>query len=178
MSWLDELRRIVRQYIDPQRYDWRPTVDPIPSGQAQIIATYGRPPVWDGQRKKWVEGFHGVVLSASRIPGYDRRLYIHKLVAPHFCEAMRLAVDACPDYRFRRIGCYNPRKKRHSTDPDAEWSTHAWGIALDINPDTNRAGTTGDLPEGVVNAFERVGFRWGGRWKRRDPMHFQLARGY
>jgi hypothetical protein len=31
------------------------------------------------------------------------------------------------------------------------------------------------LSPGFVKCFTDNGFEWGGTWKRKDPMHFQLA---
>lgn len=73
-------------------------------------------------------------------------------------------------------GCYADRaigagKKR---------STHAWGIAVDLNTTTNAQGTAGDMSPDIVRIFEAEGFLWGGSWegRSRDPMHFQFAEGY
>jgi len=73
-------------------------------------------------------------------------------------------------------GCYNPRKIGR-TD---KWSTHAWGIGVDLNGATNRQGTAGDMPANIIRIFEENGFVWGGRWQgaSRDPMHFQYADRY
>jgi hypothetical protein len=70
-------------------------------------------------------------------------------------------------------GCYVPRFIER--DPSRPISLHTWGIAVDLNVPTNQMGTHGDMHPGVVAAFERWGFRWGGRWSRPDPMHFELA---
>jgi len=40
-------------------------------------------------------------------------------------------------------------------------------MAIDIN-----AGLT--QPREVVECFEAAGFTWGGRWKNRDDMHFEI----
>lgn len=54
-------------------------------------------------------------------------------------------------------------------------SNHSWGIALDIDPAKNPQGahlTT--IPPHVVNAFRRMGFRWGGVYQSKpDVMHFE-----
>lgn len=73
-------------------------------------------------------------------------------------------------------GIYNARRSRSS----GKWSTHAWGIAVDLNAATNRMGVTGDMDRRIVEVFEGAGFTWGGRWsgKSVDPMHFQYARSY
>lgn len=110
---------------------------------------------------------------------------MHRKVAGHFIEAMSRAVEACPEYKFSRIGCFNPRHQRY--DPNRPPSDHTWAIAFDINAQSNRWapgqiepwsdrwGEYSDLPRGVVEAFESVGFEWGGRWRgARDTMHFSL----
>jgi hypothetical protein len=65
-------------------------------------------------------------------------------------------------------GCYNDRNKRGDS---GEKSTHAWGIAIDIN-----VGLT--QPPELVAIFEKHGWQWGGRWKKPDSMHFQRCTGY
>ncbi len=56
----------------------------------------------------------------------------------------------------------------------AALSNHAFGIAVDLDADHNPQGATDTrMPLWVVDIFERNGWQWGGRWKRRDNMHFQ-----
>ena len=73
-------------------------------------------------------------------------------------------------------GCFNFRAKRSGS----KLSTHAWGIAIDLNPETNAMGGRGDMDLGIVAAFKSAGFVWGGDWagKNKDPMHFQFCSGY
>ncbi len=62
-------------------------------------------------------------------------------------------------------------------------STHAWGIAIDLNADRahywrwQRRGEPlrwqNKVPQAVVDAFEAEGFIWGGRWVHFDTMHFE-----
>ena len=191
--WTDKLRELLAR-LDHPRSSWTPTVEPIPKGMAEMIEVYGDPdPKPDPKRrgklivsKQW-EYANCKTVSASVIPGYHRRIYMHRLVAPHFIEAMRRAHEACPQYEFKSIGCFNPRHQRF--DPTRPPSDHTWAIAFDINPEPNKWAPKGtkpfdpdwdlwsDLPRGVVEAFESVGFEWGGRWRgRKDSMHFSLRR--
>lgn len=73
-------------------------------------------------------------------------------------------------------GCFNYRAQRGGT----KLSTHAWGIAIDLNPFENQQGTQGNMDQGVIDVFQSKGFTWGGNFQgsRRDPMHFQFATGY
>lgn len=57
-------------------------------------------------------------------------------------------------------------------------SMHAYGGALDFRVATNQLGTMGDMPTAIIKIFEDMGWTWGGRWGRPDPMHFQWAGGY
>jgi hypothetical protein len=67
-------------------------------------------------------------------------------------------------------GCFYPRFIAGSTT----LSNHAFGLALDINAVENGRGTAGRLPRGVVEAFQKWGFTWGGDWQYTDPMHFEM----
>jgi hypothetical protein len=70
-------------------------------------------------------------------------------------------------------GCYVPRFI--DRNPHRSLSRHAWGLAIDINVATNPEGGASTQDPGIVAAFERWGFRWGGRWSPPDAMHFELA---
>jgi LysM repeat protein len=106
-----------------------------------------------------------------------RNLYCHKRLATVFpavfAELQRLRLDR----KIRTYGgCFNFRAKRSGS----KLSTHAWGIAIDLNPETNAMGRDGDMAPGIVKVFESFGFTWGGRWTGagKDPMHFQFCSGY
>jgi len=73
-------------------------------------------------------------------------------------------------------GCFSFRPQRTGT----KLSAHAWGIAIDLNPETNQQGTAGNLDQAIIAIFRNAGFQWGGTWqgKSRDPMHFQFCTGY
>ena len=101
-------------------------------------------------------------------------------------QRMRLIVlahygpDGVRELRLDRYGgCFNPRKKRGGTS----WSTHAWAIALDFDPERNR------LQWGRERAaFARPEYhRWWELWEEEgwvslgrvanfDWMHVQAAR--
>lgn len=70
-------------------------------------------------------------------------------------------------------GAYNHRRIRGRN----AWSNHAYGIAIDLNADENPlGGGKGNMPQPVIDAFYRQGFKWGGDYRgRTDPMHFELV---
>jgi len=65
-------------------------------------------------------------------------------------------------------------------------SMHSFGIAVDVNAEFGqywkwtgaREGNVGAynnrLPAEVVQAFEKYGFIWGGKWHHFDGMHFEF----
>jgi hypothetical protein len=72
-------------------------------------------------------------------------------------------------------GCFNIRMVRGS---NTHFSTHSYGLGLDINAKWNPMGpvlhTT--WSKAFVKCFTEQGFDWGGDWNgRKDPMHFSLA---
>ena len=87
-------------------------------------------------------------------------------------------VNALSSVKFRGLshelktwdGCFNIRKKRGLTS----MSLHSWGIAVDINAFENGLGLEPKLSAEFVKCFTDNGFDWGGTWRRKDGMHFQL----
>jgi hypothetical protein len=54
-------------------------------------------------------------------------------------------------------------------------STHAYGLAIDLNAATNALGARPSLSKEFVACFTEQGFSWGGNFRRLDGMHFSLA---
>jgi hypothetical protein len=71
-------------------------------------------------------------------------------------------------------GCYVP--KFLLNDPHAGLSHHSWGVALDVNVGQNPFGHTPHQDPRLVQAFERWGFIFGGRFLVPDGMHFEFVR--
>jgi hypothetical protein len=108
--------------------------------------------------------------------GTTRWFACHKLVA----EVMQSAFDEIHRKDLWHLlktwdGCYNKRKK---TGTSTKWSTHSWGIAVDLNAATNGFGRVPTMDQRIVAIFKDHGFIWGGDWSRPDGMHFQYASGY
>ena len=69
-------------------------------------------------------------------------------------------------------GCWNP-----NIVPGAVGtvSRHSWGLAVDINVDTNGFGDPPHQDARLVAIMRRHGFTWGGTWLVPDAMHFEYV---
>jgi D-alanyl-D-alanine carboxypeptidase-like protein/putative peptidoglycan binding protein len=161
---------------------------PVPEGFEAILATFGDPrPLLDEDGTLSAENeatWQRQTLARGRLPfpipipggGVKERFSAHHLLVGAF-EAVFAEIQRRGLVEQIRSwgGIYNFRAIRGTT---RRLSLHAFGAALDLNPDTNRLGTEGDMSPAIVEVFEHHGFFWGGRFHRPDPMHFQYARGY
>ncbi|MDV6332046.1 M15 family metallopeptidase [Asticcacaulis sp. 201] len=112
-------------------------------------------------------------------------LQVHRLAAPSLTRIVAtLWLQAGKSQaEIDRVGLsaigggYNFRPVRDG----GRLSTHAYGCAVDFDPNRNALGDGAPnfaLAENryVVNAFRTEGWRWGGGWLRPDGMHFEAAR--
>lgn len=103
------------------------------------------------------------------------RVETHRVMVPIITSVMEEIEEAGLASEVRCLLCFCPRHKMHN--PKRGLSIHSWAAAFDVNPSTNMPGKIGDIHPGIVRIFESHGFNWGGRWRNRDDMHFQYARG-
>lgn len=154
----------------------------VPDGYADLVAQFGDP-----TRKGFVRDH----LQRCELPypmraSWDeeltvRQAYVHIAVADAMIDAL-LDVMAYRGYEWLvennldRWG--GVHAKRYKTGSSTELSVHAWAAALDLNPHRGPFGKPTDMPAFIVDAFEKRGFVWGGRWKVPDGMHFQAVKNY
>ena len=158
-----------------------------PHGLDAIIATFGD--IFDYIREdhtldpRWQTEMLQSITVPFPIPlSWDKtrpvqRITCHKLLADTCTAAFAQIQNEGLQSKITSFGgCFSFRPQRTGTN----LSTHAWGIAMDLNPETNAQGTAGTMDAGVVAIFKQAGFSWGGDWqgKVRDPMHFQFCTGY
>jgi hypothetical protein len=102
-----------------------------------------------------------------------KRIYCNKdLVAPLAAAFKALISTGCVNELKTWDGCFNIRKMRGLTS----MSLHSWAIAVDVNAFENGLNQAPKLSKEFVECFTENGFDWGGTWKRKDGMHFQLAK--
>lgn len=110
------------------------------------------------------------------------RISCHKAIAEPLKAVFN---DILNEYGYERIkqlgidlfgGCFNYRAMRGGSS----WSVHAWGLAIDLDPDRNRLKETSGTarfarPEykPMIDIFYKHGFISLGREKNYDWMHFQ-----
>ena len=140
---------------------------------AKAIAKYGKPNVqmeykhmasWDVP--DWIN---------REIPELPNKIYCNRDMVKPLQKAFENIIERCLQSEVKTWdGCFNVRLIRGSSDPD-DWSLHSWGIAIDINAAWNGLGKAPQMSAALVKCFTDAGFDWGGTWKRKDGMHFQLS---
>lgn len=158
-----------------------------PNGIDEIISVFGDIdsfidgtgallPAWTEQYLTTIDMPFPLALSWSPTT-FVSRMTCHKLLAATFAAVFQTIQGQGLTASVRAFGgCFSFRPQRTG----ARLSTHAWGIAIDLNPLSNEQGTTGDMDTRIISIFNNFGFSWGGNWPlpRKDPMHFQFATGY
>jgi hypothetical protein len=133
---------------------------------AQCLKKYGNPEleknmiVWDVPTE----------LEIGMIP---KKIYCNKDMVKPLSTAFKNLIDTGKVNELRTWdGCFNIRKKRGLSS----MSLHSWGIAIDVNAAWNGLNKEPVLSKEFVKCFTDAGFEWGGTWKRKDGMHFQLSK--
>jgi hypothetical protein len=150
---------------------------------SQIISKYGKPDE------------KGAYLSTIKLPypmriAWDKSTKVntmrcHKLLVDNFTNVFK---DLLAHYGYEKLvelgidlygGCFNYRAMRGGS----EWSTHSWGIAIDLDPERNQLKETSKTarfarPEykKLHEIFEKHGFENLGKVKGYDFMHFQIKK--
>lgn len=128
------------------------------------------------QNTKMISSFFGrpgTNLTSYNFFGND--ITVNEKIVPFLEKIQKEIKDSKIEYNFNNVSSYNYRSKRGGGGT----SLHSWGIAIDINPDSNpfQSGYSDvqtDIPQEVIDIFKKHGFFWGGDWHgAADPMHFE-----
>lgn len=152
----------------------------VPNGYKELIATFGNPsdhldslgnPTLYWMSNNITLGKFPAPIPLDFAPEQTAsRFRCHKLMKETFEQVFEDIYDEglwadMVDFG----GIYAHRKKRNGKD----LSTHAWGIACDIDPSGNPMGKVGIINPKIVTIFKDHKFIWGGDWEYRDDQHFQ-----
>lgn len=159
----------------------------VPHGLDEIISVFGDINEYvgtDGQLEaRWqVDYLERVSLPFPLRVSWDPARTILQMTCHRRLTSIFAAAFGCIHERglqgnitsFGRCFAFRPQRT------GGKLSAHCWGIAIDLNPETNPQGSAGNMDAGIVEILRQAGFEWGGDWqsKNRDPMHFQFCTGY
>jgi hypothetical protein len=148
-----------------------PLPNPWPaSDEVSMIRFYGKPGIAElGDLP--VDGL-GIEYEGKPV----RIIRCHRHIGPSLLRVLQ-AISAGPHAGIlkRYAGCYNYRPMRHGS----RMSKHAWGAAIDLDPDHNGNLTpwpdAATMPLEVMEEFAREGWLSAGAFWGRDAMHFQAT---
>ena len=158
-----------------------------PSSYNQVLATFGDPRR-PGHPNQLNAAWESANIVNANAPTGRRFIFnlqsgpiarptvrVHRLIRDHF-EAVFQAINAAGHWDDIQpvSGPYVFR----AVTGGANLSMHAFGIAIDINPQwyARRQIACSPIPR-VVEIFQDHGFHWGMFFETPDPMHFQFATG-
>jgi len=117
-------------------------------------------------------------IQSFSIPGTSLKIACAKDVAPilvAFCKEFNELVEPI-DLGQRDDWSFAFRMTRGS---DKVLSNHSSGTAVDLNAIKNPLGKSNTFTKDQTNTIQlllvKYGLAWGGKWKRPDPMHFEIA---
>lgn len=151
------------------------------------IPPYGSTPSTDLMKSIYGSTQAEVEANLTTINFQGHQVKVHKKAAGQFQAVDQQITALNTGYKIREIGTYDWRPKNNGSGT-SELSLHSFGIAMDINWDTNGFGNAGvgpsgqhDIPDSWIQAFKNNGFGWGGDWSgspaSKDFMHFQYQGG-
>jgi len=149
---------------------------------AQCLKKYGDPNLTTTQSthfELWIvpqdilTAFNHVRFSALGTIGFPKKIFINKDFKPVLEKSLRNLISRNLTSELKTWdGVFIIRTKRALSS----LSLHSWAIAVDVNASENQLNMTPKLSPGFVKCFTDAGCDWGGTWKRKDGMHFQLSK--
>lgn len=172
----------------------------LPPLWRDFVAPASNPNSWPGSSESELIAFYGQPGDESQLVTVDipyelrlawdtstrlTRLRCHHKVAGSVVLVLNNVLAHYGPAEIRRLrldlfgGCYNYRRMRGGSS----WSTHAWGIALDFDPDRNQLSWGRDRASFAKNDYDKWWEIWEsqgwtslGRSKNYDWMHVQATR--
>lgn len=141
--------------------------------QAQLIAKFGDP--YNGRlafERTWMVVWSVPEDIREAIPCLRPKIYLNRLILiPLQTTLRKLIALGLADEIKTWDGCFNIRTKRGSSGI----STHAWGIAVDINAKQNPFRGKVTWSAEFLKVWRDIGWICGADWSpaSKDGMHFQ-----
>lgn len=110
-------------------------------------------------------------LITLRFPAPFNRVKCHRVMMKPLTKALSCVILA---NKWTAIHTYDGCYVHRNIEGTDRFSLHAYGIAIDINAQTNMPGVNPAIDPVVVRCFQDAGFKWGGDWATPDGMHFEL----
>jgi len=161
--------------------DWHYNYPATPTGYTQIVNRFGQPCNADASKisMSWPAADNGMTYSFrfhKKLGGYPTEMVRNKGgVSTNLDNDVygHIQNDHLAPYTKSGIWGYYCRYIKNTTT----WSTHAWGIAVDISASYEPMGRCySTVNKNFAYVFKNHGWRWGLDFC--DPMHFQYAFGY
>jgi hypothetical protein len=150
---------------------------------ADCLKKYGNPVLLSTQSKHfelWMvpeniqKAFAHVRFSAAGTVGFPKKIFLNKDLKAALEKGLNnLIVRGHSKEMKTWDGCFIIRNQRGSA---TKMSLHSWAVAFDVNLEENQLGMVPNLSAEFVKCFTDAEFDWGGLFKRKDGMHFQLAK--
>lgn len=142
--------------------------------QAQLIAKFGNPTIDNVTfERKWMTLWAVPANIRTAIPALPAKIYLNKLIKDKLEETLIALISKGLHKEIKTWdGCFNIRKKRGLSTI----STHAWGLAVDLNAAWNQLGKPSSWSKEFVSVWRDLGWECGADWKgRSDPMHYEMT---
>ena len=161
--------------------DWHYNYPATPTGYTQIVNRFGQPCNADAYAisMSWVAADNGVTYT----PRFHRKLggYPTEMVSNKGGRSTNLDNDVYGHIQNDHLSAYTKSGiwgyLCRTISGSSSWSTHAWGIAIDISASYEPMGRCySTVNKNFAYVFKNHGWRWGLDFC--DPMHFQYAFGY
>lgn len=161
--------------------DWHKRYPPRPSGYAEIVERFGKP-CSNAASKIWMQwraadnGVYYTVRFHRKLGGMPTEMVSDKGGASTNLDNDvhgHIRDEHLGKYTLSGIWGYNCRTIAGSN----AWSTHAWGIAVDVSSAYEPFGKcTSDVNKHHAHIWRDHRWKWGKSFC--DPMHFQYAVNY
>lgn len=149
---------------------------------SQALRQYGDPNLLSTQNKHfevWTvpadirTALSHVRFSAVGTIGFPSRIFVNKDFKAPLEKALRNLISRGFANELKTWdGVFIIRNKRGLSS----LSLHSFALAVDVNASENGLGREPKLSAGFVKCFTDAGMDWGGVWRRKDGMHFQLSK--